>query len=365
MEKLKSDNSGVHGVLGHAFQKHCALYMLLSNYDEYKKEKYFISVELHDDLIFCFLEDDIVIKVDAYQAKKQPVQWTLTKTFVSYVDSMLEVGKNILDDMRPKSADYVQRLVFISNGSMYLASDKPKKSESDRTTTSNLIDANTLNIKYLELDKKVKQKFVKNLILLSRIDLSELENLEFQYIDLPKTYDEQKNCLMGKCENVFGKLVPDRKAAVDTMIAMFTDVEMTLNNANKAALMDKSKQVDSDKINETFNFITEKALGYETWRELRKDISKGLDISISKQKNFAFHYENAFDLFKDSTQLEHLRILEFVEENSKLLDIYSDEADCIVELANSYQSSKTTNLEGLEFKAAIYAAYIKVRGINV
>ena len=70
------------------------------------------------------------------------------------------------------------------------------------------------------------------------------------YIDFPKSNQAQKDYLVGEFSRVFGDKVYDHKAAVDTLLFLFRNVENTLNQGNVAKLMDKSKRVDYIQIND-------------------------------------------------------------------------------------------------------------------
>ena len=67
----KEVNAGVHNATGIEFQKHCALYIFLENYEDIKDKQFFICIEHHDDFIFCYQNDhDVISAIDTYQAKK-------------------------------------------------------------------------------------------------------------------------------------------------------------------------------------------------------------------------------------------------------------------------------------------------------
>lgn len=75
MTKKKAANSGVVALSGYEFQRNCALFLLLDNYDSFKDKDYFLCIEHYDDFLFCYRTADStqVEKIEAYQAKKKQV----------------------------------------------------------------------------------------------------------------------------------------------------------------------------------------------------------------------------------------------------------------------------------------------------
>ena len=103
----RSTNSGVHTGTGIEFQKHCALYILIENWEVHQDRKYFICIEHHDDFLFCYQnEDELVETIQSYQAKKSSEPWGMTQEFYAILQQILEVGKDIKDDSIPKSSTY-------------------------------------------------------------------------------------------------------------------------------------------------------------------------------------------------------------------------------------------------------------------
>ncbi|PWB15761.1 hypothetical protein DCO44_05135, partial [Acinetobacter sp. AM] len=50
----KSVNGGVDAQVGFDFQRNCALYLLLDDYDSFKEKNFFVCIEHHDDFLYCF-----------------------------------------------------------------------------------------------------------------------------------------------------------------------------------------------------------------------------------------------------------------------------------------------------------------------
>ena len=104
-------------------------------------------------------------------------------------------------------------------------------------------------------------------------------------------------------------------------------------------------------------------MAFKLWREQKQELGKGLAIPISQRENFETQFDNSIDFFKDLSQVEHRRILEFVEGNRDMLDQFYDESECIIELYNKYKNKHNCKLDDLVIKATIFAAYIKIGGI--
>jgi hypothetical protein len=72
------------------------------------------------------------------------------------------------------------------------------------------------------------------------------------------------------------------------------------------------------------------------------------------------NFNNSLDMFKELTQVEHLRILHFVFDNSLVLEQYTKEEECIEEYYRRFCLGPRSPLDELQIKAAIYAAYIRI-----
>jgi len=350
----KSKNAGVHAGTGFEFQKHCALYILLENWESYKDRKYFICIEHHDDFLFCHLtEDNLIEKTKAYQAKKSSEKWSLSKDFYLILQKILEVGKNLNDDKSMgKTTNYVHKLSFISNNTINLKSDK-----------QNIIvnETNTLQ-KYIDLDSKLQDK-IKDEIKKIYSDLSEINNLIFSYIDFGKTVKSQINQLVGMFEDVFKDKVTDHKAAVDTLLSLFREIELTFNQENSAKLLDESKRLESEKINYAINIITTRKKAFEYWRTKKSELARILVVPKSQQKQFELHFENSFDYFKDLKQAEHQKIFNFVKTKKYLFNNCFDDTECINLLYKEAVKSEILRQDELHLKAALFAAFIEVEGV--
>uniref|UniRef100_UPI001EE91264 hypothetical protein n=1 Tax=Paenibacillus piscarius TaxID=1089681 RepID=UPI001EE91264 len=192
--------------------------------------------------------------------------------------------------------------------------------------------------------------------------LKELKNVSLAYIDLPKRSASQKDSLVGLFGRLFGEQVSDHRAAVDSLLLLFRDVETTLNQGNIVKLMDESKRVSSTKVNEAMDIITTQKMAFNLWRNEEKEICRNLKISIPEKAEFKRNFNNSFDRFKDYQQIEHKKILSFVKDNSSIMYEFTVEADCFLELYQLFRKNISSQLSEISIKAAIYAAYIEVRG---
>lgn len=357
----KSINSGVHGSTGIEFQKHCALYLLFEKYRDLENRKYFVCLEHHDDFLFCYQTgDELISSIEAYQAKKASTPWSMGEELYALIRKMVEVGTALYEDDMPKIDGYIHSLDFITNNTITLNNGKKKRYESKTVT----INESNSKVKFIDLDKEISGRIeteVEKQLNNDSSSLKEFRNISMCYIDLPKKSKHQKDCLVGMFNDIFGDKVNDPKAAVETLLLLFRDVETTLNQGNIAKLMDKSKRIESSSINETINIVTTKKMAFKLWRDEKKEICNKLGITILDRPNFELNFDNSFDRFKDLQQAEHIKILSFVRENRHIIDNFTDESDCIKEIYRKFQNNINSQLPELSIKAAIYAAYIEVR----
>ncbi|AKL96132.1 hypothetical protein CACET_c26870 [Clostridium aceticum] len=357
----KTANAGVHGSTGFEFQKYCALYILFDKYKEIKNRKYFICLEHHDDFLFCYQSNDEFIEsIDVYQAKKSSSEWNQGKELYEILKKMLDVGAALHNDNIPKWDNYYHNLEFTTNNSIKLNNGINRNGE--RITAT--INESNNRLKFIDLNEEIASKIeteVKKLLGKNLVGLEELDNVSMAYIDLPKKDKQQKDSLVGFFNSLFGKKVSDHRAAVDTLLLLFREVENTLNNGNIVKLMDKSKRVSSDMVNEALNIITTKNMALELWRAEKKQACEKLGIVISERKKFEEDFCNSIDRFKDKQQVEHQKIFSFVYKNKNYLDNFIEEIDCIQAFYEDFKNNVNSLLAPITIKAAIYAAYIEVR----
>lgn len=359
-DQNKAINAGVHGSTGTEFQKHCALYLLFENYNNLKDKKYFICIEHYDDFLFCYqTEDEVISSIDSYQAKKSSEQWGMSDLY-ELLKKMTDVGISLHKDSMPKLDDYKHNLEFITNNSIQLDNGlkKPNRKSITINESNNRMKFNNIHV---EISSKI-EKGIKKLLANDSKNLTELTNISLAYIDFPKKSAGQKDSLVGQFNRIFGDRVVDHRAAVDALLLLFRDVENTLNQGNVAKLMDESKRVNSTKINNAIDLITQKKMAFDLWRNEEKEICKNMKITIKEKNEFKSNFINSFDRFKDAEQVEHKKILSFVIENRHVMDNFYSDIDCILELHQLFKRNVSSQLSDLSIKAAICAAYIEIRG---
>lgn len=363
-----ANNAGVHASTGFELQKHCALFIILERFDELKEKDYFVSIEHSEDVVFGFFNELDLERIEAYQVKKNSSVWRINAKWREIVLGILETGKFLTTENFSRTSNYSHKLSFLSNQTSKLEvtvksiKDKNEtggKIRKDNKISKNIDEANS-SVTFYSLPNEICDKIKVDLALEDNELVNEFDNLFFEYIDLNKQVKEQRNCLKGKCSEVFGNKVLDLEAAIDTIIKVFRKVEHQFNQGNRIKMLDESKRVYSNEINLAFNIITTKSMAFKLWREQKRDLAQGLKIPISQQENFATQFDNSIDFFKDLSQVEHNRILEFVEKNMHICERFYDEAECIIELYNIYVREHNCKLEDLVIKATIFAAYIKV-----
>lgn len=352
MSKKEYSNSGVHGTGGYEFQKHCALYIFLEQYNDIKDSKYFICLEHYEDFLFCYLdEQDLIKSIETYQAKKSSEKWTIyNEEFKKIIQKILEVGIDLRNDKAHKSSNYFHNLHFLSNHEISLSKQKDKKKILNTINESNNI------IKYNDLYKEIKDEL---LSLTDSNTKNEIENLLFKYVDFAKTYKSQKQHLVGAFADIFGKSIKDHKASVIVLLSLFRDVENTLNQGHIIALMDKSKRVESKQINEALIVITTKQKAFDEWKSKKDVYAPILKISIKEHNHFEIEFENAFDYFKDLEAVEHQKIFNFVSAID-FSNCYTHE-DGLIKIVEEFSKNHNTQFDEMTTKASLLASYIQVR----
>ncbi|WP_114940541.1 dsDNA nuclease domain-containing protein [Mucilaginibacter endophyticus] len=355
----KAVNAGVNAANGFEFQKHCALLILFDQYSQLKSHPYFICLEHHDDFLLSRIAPNgHILSIQAYQAKKSTTDWGMSQDLYDLLSKIAQGGLDLAADPIKKDPQYDHSLQFLSNRAINLNNKKTKKNKITAT-----INASNTSVGFSTLDQTISDVIkneLKNTFSCSPAAINELQKMTFRFIDLPQTSSKQKSTLIGEFGNIFGNSVIDHKAAVDTLLLLFRNVENTLNNGNIIKLMDVSKQVTSDEINKAINIITTQTKAYELWRTKGDAISDSLNIPIISKKKFVQDFTNSFDLFKDLQQADHRLVYTYVQNNKMLLDTLTTDAECIVVLYKNFKANIRTQLGENELKAAIYAAYIEL-----
>ena len=364
----KTVNAGVTAQQGFSLQRNMALFIILDSFDDrFKNQKYFLSLEHLEDIIFCFINDvGESTRIDTYQSKKKSTgNWTVNQELAEVVAKILETGEKLINDPYPKSHDYQHTLNFSSNAIIDLkkivARKRPLKPESfsEIINEQNIISSySSLNI---NIQSAIKDSIIKNYNYEGSLPTEleqELDNLNFMFIDFAKTNKEQENQLEGKLSSIFGNKINDKKAAIGTLFSLFKKVEHTFNQKNKARLNDKSKHVDSDEVKNALDIITTKSKAFDYWRKEEKNISRKLQIRPFEKDSFELMFYSAFDFFKSNQEAEHQRILAFVKENYLSCHGYEEE-ECISELLVLFNNTSNTTFEVMNLKAVLYAAYFE------
>ena len=317
-------------------------------------------MEHHDDVLFCYQTQAQLIKtIEAYQAKKSSGQWGMGEDLTGILKKLTQVGLDLSDDQISKDDGYSHELRFITNGSVKLSCVKRKDGQSV------LINEANPEVKYISLHRDIQSRILHELRLqavTAQAQIDQLANLSIAFIDLPKQAKGQKDILIGQFNRLFAGQVNDPTAAVDTLLQLFREVENTLNRGNVPRLLDVAKRVTSTEIESAMNIITSKAKAYEFWRSRKDELARNLQIGVFQQEKFVLQFENSFDLFKDLSQREHQKLLKFARDNKSRWSRHTSEIDCISEMHRSFMNEISTNLNELDIKAAISAAYLEIKG---
>ncbi len=357
----KATNAGVHNAIGIEFQKHCALYLLFHDYSILKSKQYFICIEHYDDVLFCHEGNtgDIEL-INSYQVKKASTPWGLGKEFYELLSKMAGTGRDLKSDPVSKSAKYSHSLSFATNNSISLST---KKTATKPSVSVSVNEANTC-VSFLDLPKDIQDlinKKIESFWSPDQTPLSHVELISLEYLDLPRTSRNQIDMLETQFRRFVNPDIADASAAVEMLLKLFRDVETTLNNGNVSKLLDRSKRVESVKINEALKIINTNQKAYDFWRDEGKELAKKLRIPIADAIGIKKHIADSFDLFKDKKQIEHRAILNFVESRINLFYSAVDEIELINDLYTGYIKIKNSPLTTNLLKAAIVAAYIQTK----
>lgn len=358
-----SVNAGPRAINGFALQRNTALFLLLDNFfNKFKGKEYFISLEHHDDFLFCFLDSKYDVEyIEAYQSKKKsPDVWKINDKLLEIINKLLDTGTKLLKDSISKSKEYEHSLYFSSNTTIFLEKSIKKTKTTPAKSINKSINEEESIISFKDLDIELQNKIREKLkdSSLSDEQEKELSNLNFIYICVTRTDKEQQNQLVGKLEEVFKKDINDYRAALDALMYLFRGIEATYNQGHKAKLLDETKRVSSKTINKTVKILTTKSKAFDYWRSEAKNISKALLIKPYEKEDFEEYFKSSFELFKSIEEAEHRKIFKFVDEN--YLDCKSIiEEDCVLELFEKFKQEKNTYFEDIQLKAVIYASYFE------
>ncbi|RZQ87242.1 hypothetical protein [Vibrio vulnificus] len=363
----QSVNAGVRAQQGFALQRNMALFIILDNYNsKFDGAKYFLSLEHLEDILFCYLDDHgKAIKVETYQSKKKSGgSWKIGAELAEIIVKILKVGKSLISDAYPKCCSYSHDLYFSSNTTMQLETKVNRKvnNKNQSKTYAQAVNEEDSEVSYEELDPVIKNaittKLEKHQSYTDENLCDELDNLKFLYIDFNKTNKEQENQLRSKLEDIFDRKITDSKAALESIFRLFKNVELTYNQKSVAKLSDKSKQVQSQDINNAIEIITTKSKAFQFWRDHKRDVGQKLGVKPFERETFEMKFSLAFDLFKSKNEAEHQKILYFVKSNYVQCSGFTED-DCIAELVEKFNYESSSNLDDQTLKATMYAAYFE------
>ena len=353
----KAINAGVEALSGFAFQRNCALYLILENYEELKSQNYFICIEHHDDLVFAYIDQNRnLINVDAYQAKKSTNHWTVNTKFSEILKKMIDVGINLNSDEYPKAANYSQNLNFLTNNNIKLTCGSRTSPE------VNTIKESNKHVEYLDLHQNIKNNIVNKLNEFSYSPL-ELRDVGFLFIDLPRTDKIQKSVLTGMLAELFQGKITDPAAAMELVLSLFRNAETIYNQENISSLLDCKKRIESTEIQKAMDVICKKAKAYKEWRKHGADLAVQLRIPFSKSNRAEEYINTSFDYFKDLNEIEFQKIYRFVDDERQVDDKCHTWSECIIELHGKYKKEARTQLESERVLFAIVAAFVETREI--
>lgn len=358
-ENKKDLNSGVQALSGFSFQRNSIIYLILDKYDLLVGDNFFICVEHYDDFVFAHLDSkNKLCKVDAYQAKKATSPWSTNKKLAEILAKMTLVGKRMKDDPMPKSDDYSHNLIFLTNKKIDLICGgkiEPKYSQ--------VIKEDNVYVLFSNLHKEIKNN-IENKFPASPLELDEVENISFRYIDVANTDKSQRNQLAGMISDLFSEEVTDPSAALCVLLNLFKDVETVYNQGEDLSFLDASKRVYSSEIFKAFNIIFSKAKAYKFWRDNAANLSAALRLPVGKTRDYDTRLSDCFDYFKDLSQVEFAKIYRFVSDNNHVDDEFYSDVDCVKALYELYQKEKSSQLDVTMIAFAIIAAYVETRNIK-
>lgn len=367
--RKKAANAGIDALLGFEFQRNCALYLLLNNYDRFKGREFFLCIEHHDDFLFCYRSNcrNNIEEIHSYQAKKlSGAVWTINKRFCEVIAKMLEVGNDLVSDPAPKSQSYNHELTFISNTDIKL-NYKPSKNEKKdgNKEITYLLNEQNCRCSYDDIPEEIKSTIDKKVSLFCENEKiayykTELDNLRIQWIDLPRRKKEQKDILVGLMSRNFPH-VSDPNAAVELLLSLFREVEAVYNQGKVINLLDGTKRVEGGEIKKAIDIIETEQKTFNLWRDYSTELSRRFRVPIGIQNNHENYIKNTFELLKDMTNREHQIIKNFVRNNDYSMDFHCYE-DMFYEYLYEIKSQNSTNLNDVDIFFSVLCAYVECHG---
>ncbi|MGC1071134.1 dsDNA nuclease domain-containing protein [Pantoea agglomerans] len=355
MAKNRAANAGVDALTGFEFQRNCALYLLLDNFNFFINKNFFICIEHHDDFLFCYKTDCLsyINEIHAYQSKKLSGKiWTIDSRFSEMISKILLVGDNLRIDAFEKSEDYKHQLTFISNTEIELKYT-PSKALIKDGITEQILRVNEQNsiCVYDTLHKNIQDKIVGKIEEICNEESSvfhrkELSNLKIQWVDFPRTAAKQKESLVGLMSRKFSH-INDSKAAVEVILALFRNVETVYNQGHEICLLDPTKRVEGEEVKKVMNIIDSQQKAFDHWRTAAQQFSIQFRIPLNIQKNHESYIINSFELLKDMSNFDYQIIKNFVRSNDYTTQYYSlqDVLTAYIDGVRKYYSINLTNID--------------------
>tara|TARA_B100001094_G_scaffold332720_1_gene406036 strand:- start:1973 stop:3070 length:1098 start_codon:yes stop_codon:yes gene_type:complete len=360
---IDSCNSGVETILGFEFQRNCALLVLLEDYDDYKDRNYFISIEHYDDFLFCFTSEssEEINEVRAYQAKKKDSgNWTLNSEMYDIIGKMVTTGIKMRDDDLLKGSDFTQRLTFISNQVMHLKYQlTPNERKEKIKPPSVKLNLESSTYRYIELPLKIQNQIKEKLPDHVKTDL---KALCFQWVDLNRSPQNQKNLLSGHIHDKFPN-IRDPFAAVELIFSLFKNVETTHNQRKVVRLADQSKRIDGSQIKNAIDVIESTKKTYEHWREYSQELSKKYSLPFKWKREVKIHINNTLERLKDLENFEYQKVRSFVHEND-LSNDYEDISEIIDHYLTEINDKYNIHMEEREKLLCVFCAFSELHMCN-
>lgn len=366
MAKNKAVNAGVDALTGFEFQRNCALYLLLDNFNSFINKEFFICIEHHDDFLFCYKTDCLsyINEIHAYQAKKLSGKiWTIDSRFSEMVSKILLVGENLRNDAFEKSEDYKHQLTFISNTEIELKYS-PSKALKKQGIAEQVLRVNEQNsiCVYDELHKNIKNKIEEKVTDICNEESSvfhrkELSNLKIQWVDFPRTAAKQKESLIGLMSRKFSHIA-DSKAAIEVILALFRNVETVYNQGQEICLLDPTKRVEGEEVKKVMNIIDSQQKAFDYWRTSAQQLSIQFRIPLNIQKNLEAYIINSFELLKDMSNFDYQLIKNFVRNNDYTAQYYSLQ-DILTAYIDGVRKSHSINLTNVDMFFAVLCSYVE------
>ena len=368
--RKKAANAGIDALLGFEFQRNCALYLVLNDYDRFKGREFFLCIEHHDDFLFCYRTNcrSSIEEIHSYQAKKLSGGnvWTINKRFSEVVAKMLEVGNDLINDPAPKCQSYTHDLTFVSNTDIRLNYTPTKKEKTEgKKEITYLLNEQRCKCSYDAIPDEIKDKIKKQVnsfcdektITYHKL---ELDNLHIQWVDFPRKKNEQKGALIGLMVMEFPH-VSDPMAAIELLLSLFREVEAVYNQDKIVTLLDTTKRVEGDEIKKAIDIIETEQKTFKLWRDYSTELSRKFRVPIGVQNNHKNHIRNTFELLKDMSNNEHQIIKGFVRENDYSMDHYSHD-DMFYAYVYDIKSKNSMNLKDIDIFFSTLCSFVEHYG---